>query len=106
MVRRGDGALVASSFYTFFISLHQHILNKRWKEALSLCRIAQNEILWTCMAVMATDNKELSAAEEAYAAIWRFDKVDYIQYIKVIQNVIILFVGRTTSICWGLGPAK
>lgn len=41
MIRRGDGALVASSFYTFFISLHQHILNKRWKEALSLCRIAQ-----------------------------------------------------------------
>lgn len=41
MIRRGDGALVASSFYTFFISLYQHILNKKWKEALSLCRIAQ-----------------------------------------------------------------
>lgn len=35
------------------------------------------------MAVMATDGKELSAAEEAYAAIGRFDKVDYIQYVKV-----------------------
>ncbi|OAD57910.1 Intraflagellar transport protein 80 like protein [Eufriesea mexicana] len=88
MIRRGDGALVASSFYTFFISLHQHILNKRWKEALSLCRIAQNEILWTCMAVMATDNKELNAAEEAYAAISRYDKVDYIQYIKSLPNKI------------------
>ncbi|XP_076654233.1 intraflagellar transport protein Oseg5 isoform X1 [Halictus rubicundus] len=86
MVRRGDGALVASSFYTFFISLHQHILHKRWKEALSLCRIAQNEILWTCVAIMATDNKELSAAEEAYAAISRYDKVDYIQYIKSFSN--------------------
>ncbi|XP_043511974.1 intraflagellar transport protein 80 homolog isoform X3 [Frieseomelitta varia] len=86
MIRRGDGALVASSFYTFFISLHQHILNKRWKEALSLCRVAQNEILWTCMAVMATDNKELNAAEEAYAAISRYDKVDYIQYIKSLPN--------------------
>ncbi|XP_054006433.1 intraflagellar transport protein 80 homolog isoform X2 [Hylaeus anthracinus] len=86
MIRRGDGALVASTFYTFFISLHQHILNKRWKEALSLCRIAQNEILWTCMAVMATDNKELNAAEEAYAAISRYDKVDYIQYIKSLPN--------------------
>ncbi|XP_029033851.1 intraflagellar transport protein 80 homolog isoform X2 [Osmia bicornis bicornis] len=86
MVRRGDGALVASSFYTFFISLQQHILNKRWKEALSLCRIAQNEILWTCMAVMATDDKELDAAEEAYAAISRYDKVDYIQYIKRLPS--------------------
>lgn len=36
------------------------------------------------MAVIATDNKELNAAEEAYAAISRYDKVDYIQYIKVI----------------------
>lgn len=35
------------------------------------------------MAVMAIDNKELQAAEEAYAAIGRFDTVDYIKYIKV-----------------------
>ncbi|KAG7208843.1 hypothetical protein KM043_015029 [Ampulex compressa] len=86
IVRRGDGALVASSFYTFCISLHQHVLNKRWNEALSLCRIAQNEVLWTCMAIMATDNKELNAAEEAYAAIGRYDKVDYIQYIKSLSS--------------------
>lgn len=36
------------------------------------------------MAVIATDNKEMDAAEEAYAAIGRYDKVDYIRYIKVI----------------------
>lgn len=40
-VRRGDGALVSSQFYTFFTSLHQLILQKKWKESLSLCRIAQ-----------------------------------------------------------------
>lgn len=44
----------------------------------------QNETLWTCMAVMATDNRDLHVAEEAYAAIGRYDKVDYINYIKVI----------------------
>lgn len=53
MVRRGDGALVASTFYTFFISLHQHILSKRWKEALSLCRIAQ-----VVFSVLFYDNVE------------------------------------------------
>ncbi|KYQ50045.1 Intraflagellar transport protein 80 like protein, partial [Trachymyrmex zeteki] len=82
MVRRGDGAIVASSFYNLFTSFHEHISNNKLKEALSLCRIAQNEILWTCMAVMTTDNRELYTAEEAYAAIGRFDKVDYIKYIK------------------------
>ena len=35
------------------------------------------------MAVMAIDNKELTVAEEACAAIGRFDKVEYIRYIKV-----------------------
>ncbi|KAL2750901.1 intraflagellar transport protein 80 isoform X1 [Vespula maculifrons] len=86
-VRRGDGALVSSQFYTFFTSLHQLILQKKWKESLSLCRIAQNEILWTCMAIMATDNKELNVAEEAYAAIRRYDKVDYVRHIKNLPKI-------------------
>ncbi|XP_018058932.1 PREDICTED: intraflagellar transport protein 80 homolog [Atta colombica] len=86
MVRRGDGAIVASSFYNLFTSFYEHISNNKLKEALSLCRIAQNEILWTCMAVMTTDNRELHAAEEAYAAINRFDKVDYIKYIKNLST--------------------
>ncbi|XP_063974091.1 intraflagellar transport protein 80 homolog [Diachasmimorpha longicaudata] len=85
-VRRGDGALVATAFYTFFTSLHKHITRDKWQEALSLCRIAQNEILWTCIAVMATEGKQLEAAEEAYAAIERYDKVDYIQWIKKLPN--------------------
>ncbi|XP_020293315.1 intraflagellar transport protein 80 homolog isoform X2 [Pseudomyrmex gracilis] len=74
MVRRGDGAVVASSFYNLFTRLHEHISNKGLKEALSLCRVAQNETLWTCMAVIATDNRDLHVAEEAYAAINRYDK--------------------------------
>ncbi|XP_072760097.1 intraflagellar transport protein 80 homolog [Anoplolepis gracilipes] len=86
MVRRGDGAIVATSFYNLFTNLYEHISNKRLKEALSICRIAQNEILWTCMAVMATDNKELDAAEEAYAAIGRYDTVDYLRYIKSLPS--------------------
>ncbi|KAG8035853.1 hypothetical protein G9C98_002979 [Cotesia typhae] len=85
-VRRGDGALIAISFYTFFTTLHHHIMNNKWQDALSLCRITKNNIIWTCMAVMATENKQLSAAEEAYAAIERYDKVDYIQYIDKISN--------------------
>lgn len=43
------------------------------------------------MAVMATDNKEFHAAEEAYAAISRFDIVDYIRYIKVKQTYFIYY---------------
>ncbi|XP_057339351.1 intraflagellar transport protein 80 homolog [Microplitis mediator] len=85
-IRRSDGALIAVSFYTFFTTLHHHVMNNKWQDGLSLCRITQNDILWTCMAVMATENKQLSAAEEAYAAIERYDKVDYIQQIQKISN--------------------
>lgn len=44
------------------------------------------------MAVMATDNKEFHAAEEAYAAIGRCDIVDYIRYIKVKQIFFIYYL--------------
>lgn len=45
------------------------------------------------MAVIATDYRELHVAEEAYAAICRFDKVDYIKYIKVIKlSIYTLFI--------------
>jgi hypothetical protein len=38
------------------------------------------------MMVMAVDSKQLNIAEEACAAIGRYDKVDYICYIKVPNN--------------------
>lgn len=45
------------------------------------------------MAVIATDNRDLHAAEEAYAAICRFDKVDYIKHIKVIKlSLYIMYI--------------
>ncbi|XP_058808813.1 intraflagellar transport protein 80 homolog isoform X2 [Phymastichus coffea] len=43
----------------------------------------QSDTLWTCLAVMAIDGRQLNIAEEACAAVARFDKVDYIRYIKV-----------------------
>lgn len=50
------------------------------------------------MAVMATDNKEFHAAEEAYAAVGRFDIVDYIRYIKVKKFTLytIYFIYKFT----------
>lgn len=41
VVRRGDGAIVATLFYNLFTNLYEHMSNKRLKEALSICRIAQ-----------------------------------------------------------------
>ncbi|XP_058808816.1 intraflagellar transport protein 80 homolog isoform X5 [Phymastichus coffea] len=46
----------------------------------------QSDTLWTCLAVMAIDGRQLNIAEEACAAVARFDKVDYIRYIKEMPN--------------------
>lgn len=40
--------------------------------------------MWACLAAMATHAKDLTTAEEAYAAIDETDKVSYIQHIKVM----------------------
>lgn len=47
------------------------------------------------MAVMAVDSKKLEIAEEACAAIARYDKVDYIRFIKVIADFISDFFNCT-----------
>jgi hypothetical protein len=47
----------------------------------------QDSNLWACLAAMATHAKDLTTAEEAYAAISETDKVAYIQRIKVTLNV-------------------
>lgn len=42
--------------------------------------------LWASLAAMATAAKELNTAEIAYAAINETEKVEYISYIKEINN--------------------
>lgn len=39
--------------------------------------------MWACLAAMAAHARDLDTAEEAFAAINQFDKVVFIQHIKV-----------------------
>lgn len=64
----------------------RHIQENKWDEALRLCRLTNDRILWTGLAVLATQSNNsdlLDIAEEAFAAINHYDKVYYIQHIKV-----------------------
>jgi intraflagellar transport protein 80 len=47
--------------------------------------VFQDSTLWACLAAMATHARDLTTAEEAYAAVDETDKVAYIQYIKVMD---------------------
>lgn len=54
-------------------------------DALNLCRTANNEAAWACLAVLAlqTNSDIEDIAEEAFANINQHEKVYYLNYIKV-----------------------
>lgn len=57
----------------------------KWTDAINLCRTVNDETVWACLAVLATqlNSETLDIAEEAYANINHHEKVLYLQYIKV-----------------------
>ncbi|CAG0918271.1 unnamed protein product, partial [Notodromas monacha] len=84
VVRRSDGALIHSLVPPYALVLHEYSLTGKWEAAVRLCRFVKDETLWACLAAMATNAKDLTTAEVAYAAIDEADKVNYIKYIKEI----------------------
>ncbi|KAF5282730.1 hypothetical protein FQR65_LT02727 [Abscondita terminalis] len=84
-VRRADGSLLNVPTSPFPTLLHKHIRDNKWEEALRLCRMIKDKILWTGLAVLATQSNNsdlLEMAAEAYAAIGHFDKVFYVAHVK------------------------
>lgn len=49
--------------------------------------VSKDDTLWACLAVMATQAKDLETSEAAFAAINQYDKVLYLQHIKVNQLI-------------------
>lgn len=68
--------------------IYRHVRDNKWDEALNLCRTVDDSMLWGCLGVLATQAgaDALDVAEEAYAMINHYDKVLYIQHIKVHRN--------------------
>uniref|UniRef100_T1HYQ8 WD_REPEATS_REGION domain-containing protein n=1 Tax=Rhodnius prolixus TaxID=13249 RepID=T1HYQ8_RHOPR len=83
-LRRSDGALVSVGISPYVAILHEFSASSSWKEALRLCRMVKDDTLWACLAVMATQAKDLETSEAAFAAINQYDKVLYLQHIKAI----------------------
>ncbi|XP_045601736.1 intraflagellar transport protein 80 homolog [Procambarus clarkii] len=83
-MRRADGSLVTTNVSPYPALLQNYVTTKHWDDAVRLARFVKDDIVWACLAAMATANKELGTAEVAYAAINEADKVQYIHYIKEI----------------------
>ncbi|KAI5705320.1 hypothetical protein M8J75_013885 [Diaphorina citri] len=83
-IRRYDGTVINYPISPYISVLHSYAASHSWPQALSLCRTLNDDILWACLAGMATYSRDLATSEEAYAAIEQVDKVMYINHIKSI----------------------
>lgn len=66
--------------------LHKCVYDNLWDKALKICRLAQNTILWSTLAAIASKKNQLDITEEAYSAALQIDKVNYLQYIKELPQ--------------------
>lgn len=68
--------------------ISRYVQGNKWQDALGLCRNADDNILWVCLAVLATQAgaDHLDIAEEAFAVINHYDKVLYLQHLKVNKS--------------------
>jgi len=87
VIKRADGAIMPVNVSPYPATLHKYVVSQSWDDAIRVCRFVKDETLWACLAAMAVAQKELNAAEIAYAAIDEVDKVQYIAHIKSIPTV-------------------
>ncbi|XP_030758485.1 intraflagellar transport protein 80 homolog isoform X3 [Sitophilus oryzae] len=87
-IRRADGSLISVPISPFPELIHKKIQDNKWSEALDLCRSVNNDMVWACLAVLATQSSSetMDIAEEAFASINNYEKVIYIQYIKTLPS--------------------
>lgn len=84
LVRRSDGAVICTSVPSYPLALYQLAGQGQWSKALRLCRFANDRALWASLAVMAIENKALTSAEYALAAL---DEVDKLQFVVSIKDI-------------------
>lgn len=80
------GSLFSVSINIYCEALHRALNDDKWKQALKICRVAQNRILWGTLAAIATKRNQLDISEEAFCAASQIDKINYLKYIKNLPN--------------------
>lgn len=82
--------IIICLFIVIFFIL-RYVQENRWQDALNLCRGADDNIVWVCLAVLATQSgaDHFDVAEEAFAVINQYDKVLYLQHLKVRKSMVI-----------------
>mmetsp|Transcript_310 Transcript_310/g.731 ORF Transcript_310/g.731 Transcript_310/m.731 type:complete len:819 (+) Transcript_310:456-2912(+) len=86
-VRTQNGSLVTSSVSRYPSLLHKLVLDERkWEDAIRLCRFVNQKFLWAILAGMALKMTHLDTAEIALAATEHVAKLNFILYLKEIES--------------------
>lgn len=68
-VRRADGVEVLTSTPALLPMLYETTSSNQWGQALRICRMVNDDILWGCLAAIALARRELVVARDALATI-------------------------------------
>lgn len=85
-VRRVDGRVATLSCSPYPPLLFESAERDQWERAIRLCRFVKDPTLWYVLAAMALYRRELSTAEIALAATDEIDRVEFINYVKLIPS--------------------
>ncbi|CAD6189090.1 unnamed protein product [Caenorhabditis auriculariae] len=83
ILRRSDGSMIPLACTPFAGALINLATSSKWDQAISLCRLINEDFLWAMLAGLATINKNLFATEIAFAALEEEEKV---KLIREVQN--------------------
>lgn len=92
LLRGRDGGTVSVGVSPYAAALHRCVSGQvmsgqqRWTAALTLCRFAKMETLWSSLAAMACGCCEAETARSAYAAIGMIHKVEYLDHIIELSD--------------------
>ncbi|RYY34017.1 hypothetical protein EON62_03670 [archaeon] len=81
-VLKADGSLlhITTSYYAPI--LYEAVAGGKWEAALRLARFVKHDALWSALAILALNARNLNAAEVALAAVKRVDKLEWVLKVK------------------------
>lgn len=85
-IRRADGVEIVTPTPALLPMLYETTSTNQWAQALRICRMLNDDILWGCLAAIALSQRQLDVARNALAKIHQVAKVEYIDYIKSIPS--------------------
>uniref|UniRef100_A0A0N4Z4S7 WD_REPEATS_REGION domain-containing protein n=1 Tax=Parastrongyloides trichosuri TaxID=131310 RepID=A0A0N4Z4S7_PARTI len=102
-VLKSNGALLSFSIGPSMQSLTECVNNTKWDQAVRVCRNVKENYLWTALAGMAIEARNVFIAEMAYSELDKADRVIFLSQIRNEKDINLknalfaMFAGRISE---------